>query len=179
MGTLAVVVAVVLVAFAFDYTNGFHDAANAIATAVSTRALTPRIALGLAAAMNFAGAFLGQKVAKTVSDILGVPSGVHGLVIVIAALVGAIAWNLVTWYFGLPASSSHSLIGGLVGAGIASASTVRWNQVIDKVVVPMIVSPIVGFVLAYLVMLALLWACLLYTSPSPRDGLLSRMPSSA
>jgi PiT family inorganic phosphate transporter len=150
-------VAVVVAPSASHNPTGFPDAATASATAVSTRALTPRVALGLAAVMNFAGAFLGQKVAKTVSDILAVPSGVHGLVIVIAALLGAIAWNLVTWYFGLPASSSHSLIGGLVGAGVASASTVRWGQVVDKVVVPMIVSPIVGFVLAYLVMLALLW----------------------
>jgi len=156
--TAVIVAIVVLVAFAFDYTNGFHDAANAIATAVSTRALTPRVALLLAAAMNFLGAFLGQKVAKTVSEILDVGSGTHGLVVVAAALMGAIVWNLVTWYFGLPSSSSHALIGGLVGAGLASATAVHWNQVVDKVVVPMVVSPIVGFGLAYLLMLAILWA---------------------
>jgi PiT family inorganic phosphate transporter len=156
--TTLVVVVVVVVALAFDYTNGFHDAANAIATAVSTRALTPRVALGMAAVMNFVGAFLGQKVAKTVSDILGVTGGIHGLVIVVAALLGAIVWNLITWYYGLPSSSTHALIGGLVGAGLASSSTVRWNQVVDKVVVPMVVSPVVGFVLAYLVMLVILWA---------------------
>jgi PiT family inorganic phosphate transporter len=156
--TAVIVVIVVLVAFAFDYTNGFHDAANAIATAVSTRALTPRVALLLAAAMNFLGAFLGQKVAKTVSEILDVGSGTHGLVVVAAALLGAIVWNLVTWYFGLPSSSSHALIGGLVGAGLASATVVHWNQVVDKVVVPMVVSPVVGFGLAYALMLAILWA---------------------
>jgi PiT family inorganic phosphate transporter len=111
----------------------------------------------MAAVMNFVGAFLGQKVAKTVSDILGVTGGIHGLVIVVAALLGAIVWNLITWYFGLPSSSTHALIGGLVGAGLASSSTVRWNQVVDKVVVPMVVSPVVGFVLAYLVMLVILW----------------------
>jgi PiT family inorganic phosphate transporter len=158
VSTTLIVVIVCLVAFSFDYTNGFHDAANAIATAVSTRALTPRLALMLAALMNFLGAFLGQKVAKTVSDILNVGGGNHGLVVVVAALLGAIVWNLVTWYFGLPSSSTHALIGGLVGAGLASATVVHWNQVVDKVVVPMVVSPIVGFVLAYLFMLAILWA---------------------
>jgi inorganic phosphate transporter, PiT family len=149
---------VVVLGLGFDYTNGFHDAANAIATAVSTRALTPRVALLLAGVMNFVGAFLGQGVAKTVSEILQLGGGaVHGLVVVLAALVGAIAWNLVTWYFGLPSSSSHALIGGLVGAGIASATVVEWNQVVDKVVIPMVVSPVVGFTLTYLLMLAILW----------------------
>jgi inorganic phosphate transporter, PiT family len=158
VSTTVIVVVVCLVAFSFDYTNGFHDAANAIATAVSTRALTPRLALLLAALMNFLGAFLGQKVAKTVSEILKVGGGNHGLVVVVAALLGAIVWNLVTWYFGLPSSSTHALIGGLVGAGLASATVVHWSQVVDKVVVPMIVSPVVGFVLAYVFMLAILWA---------------------
>src|SRR3954449_3691432 len=120
---LAIVITVVVVALAFDYTNGFHDAANAIATSVSTRALTPRVALVMAAVMNFVGAFLGQKVAHTVSDVI-VPGGSasHGLVVVMAGLLGAIAWNLVTWYYGLPSSSSHALIGGLVGAAIVSGS---------------------------------------------------------
>jgi PiT family inorganic phosphate transporter len=156
--TALLVVLVVGVALVFDYTNGFHDAANAIATAVSTRALTPRVALLLAAVMNFVGAFLGQKVAKTVSDILQVGTGRSGLVVVAAALLGAIVWNLVTWYFGLPSSSSHALIGGLVGAGLASATTVRWDQVVDRVVIPMIASPLVGFTVAYLFMLSILWA---------------------
>ena len=156
--TTLIVILVIGVAFVFDYTNGFHDAANAIATAVSTRALTPRRALLLAAVANFVGAFLGQKVAKTVSEILQVGTGVHGLVVVLAALLGAITWNLVTWYFGIPSSSSHALIGGLVGAGIASGTTVQWNQVLDKVVIPMVASPIVGFSLAFLLMLAILWA---------------------
>ena len=156
--TTIIVILVIGVAFVFDYTNGFHDAANAIATAVSTRALTPRLALLLAAVMNFIGAFLGQKVAKTVSEILQVDTGTHGLVVVLAGLLGAIAWNLVTWYFGIPSSSSHALIGGLAGAGIASATVVRWDQIVDKVVIPMIASPIVGFTLAYLFMLSILWA---------------------
>ncbi len=156
--TVLIVILVIAVAFVFDYTNGFHDAANAIATAVSTRALTPRKALLLAAVMNFIGAFLGQKVAKTVSEILQVDTGTHGLVVVLAALLGAITWNLVTWYFGIPSSSSHALIGGLVGAGLASTTAVQWDQVFEKVVIPMILSPIVGFTLAYLFMLGILWA---------------------
>jgi PiT family inorganic phosphate transporter len=156
--TLAIIIALIVVAVVFDYTNGFHDAANAIATSVSTRALTPRVALAMAAVMNFVGAFLGQEVANTVSDVI-VPGGSrdHGLVVVVAALLGAIVWNLVTWYFGLPSSSSHALIGGLVGAALASGSLVHWSVVVDKVVVPMLVSPVVGFALAFLVMLAIMW----------------------
>ena len=156
---LAIIIAVVVVALVFDYTNGFHDAANAIATSVSTRALTPRIALVMAAVMNFVGAFLGQKVASTVSDVI-VPGGspTHGLVIVMAGLLGAIAWNLFTWYFGLPSSSSHALIGGLVGAALASGSVVHWPVIIDKVLIPMILSPLVGFALSFALMLGIMWA---------------------
>jgi PiT family inorganic phosphate transporter len=155
---LAVIVALVVVALGFDFTNGFHDAANAIATSVSTRALTPRIALVLAAVMNFAGAFLGQEVAHTVSDTI-VPSGsaVHGLVIVMGGLFGAVAWNLITWYYGLPSSSSHALIGGLIGAALASGSLVHWSVFLDKVAIPMVISPVVGLSLAFLLMLAIMW----------------------
>ena len=160
--TLAILIAVVVVALAFDYTNGFHDAANAIATSVSTRALTPRIALVLAAVMNFVGALLGQEVAHTVSDTLALSPGHtrHALVIVLAALIGAIVWNLITWYFGLPSSSSHALIGALVGAALAagpSYASVHWDTIIDKVVLPMVLSPIVGFCGAFVVMLAIMW----------------------
>ena len=162
---LAIVIAVVVVALAFDYTNGFHDAANAIATSISTRALTPRIALVLAAVMNFVGALLGQEVAKTVSDVITPPDGSHGLVVVLAGLLGAITWNLITWYFGLPSSSSHALIGGLVGALLAalaagadaSVVSVHWTTIVDKVLIPMVVSPLVGFGLAFLVMLSFMW----------------------
>jgi inorganic phosphate transporter, PiT family len=155
---LAIIIALVVVALAFDYTNGFHDAANAIATSVSTRALTPRVALGMAAVMNFIGAFLGQKVAHTVSDVI-VPGGSasHGLVIVMAGLAGAIGWNLITWYHGLPSSSSHALIGGLVGSAIVSGSVVHWSVIVDKVLIPMVASPLVGFVLSFLLMLAIMW----------------------
>jgi PiT family inorganic phosphate transporter len=154
---LATIILVILVALVFDYTNGFHDAANAIATSVSTRALTPRAALLLAAVMNFVGAFLGTKVAKTVFSVLEPPSGEHALVVVLAALLGAITWNLITWYYGLPSSSSHALIGGLVGAGLAGSVTVQWDAVVDKVVIPMLFSPLVGGLLAFLVMLGILW----------------------
>ena len=154
---LAIVIAVVVVALAFDYTNGFHDAANAIATSVSTRALTPRVALVLAAVMNFVGALLGQEVAHTVADTIGDITGNHGLVIVLAALIGAITWNLTTWYFGLPSSSSHALIGGLVGAGIAGGATINWATIEEKVLIPMVASPVIGFAAAFAIMLAFMW----------------------
>jgi PiT family inorganic phosphate transporter len=163
--TLAIVIAVVVIALAFDYTNGFHDAANAIATSVSTRALTPRIALTLAALMNFIGALLGQEVAKTVADVITIEDangnlqvGVHhGLVIVMAGLLGAIIWNLITWYFGLPSSSSHALIGGLVGAAVAGGVSVKWDTIVQKVLIPMVISPLFGFCAAFVVMTAILW----------------------
>jgi inorganic phosphate transporter, PiT family len=155
---LVAVLVVIAVALVFDYTNGFHDAANAIATSVSTRALSPRTALLMAAVLNLVGAFLGTEVATTVgSGIIAPPEGVPGLAVVLAALVGAIVWNLATWWFGLPSSSSHALIGGLVGAALASAGEVQWGGVVDKVLIPMVLSPLVGFTLAGIVMLALLW----------------------
>ena len=156
---LATIIAVIVIALVFDYTNGFHDAANAIATSVSTRALTPRVALLLAAVMNFVGAFLGTKLAKTVFSVLEPPSGEHALVVVLAALLGAITWNLITWYLGLPSSSSHALIGGLVGAGLAGGVAVQWDSVVEKVVYPMLLSPVVGGLGAFLLMLAILWTC--------------------
>lgn len=154
---LAIIIAVVVVALVFDYTNGFHDAANAIATSVSTRALTPRAALAMAAVMNFVGAFLGQKVAQTVSEVIEPGTGTHGLVIVMAGLVGAITWNLITWYFGMPSSSSHALIGGLVGAAMAAGVFVSWDVVMLKVAIPMVVSPFVAFALGFVVMIAIMW----------------------
>ncbi len=157
---LFTVVLVIVLAMAFNYTNGFHDAANAIATSVSTRALTPRIALGLAAVGNLVGSFFGAKVAKTVGEgIIDISafSPLNGLAIVGAALVGAIGWNLLTWWFGLPSSSSHALIGGLGGAAIAASATVLWNGVFHKVIIPMVVSPVVGVIVGYLVMLTILW----------------------
>jgi inorganic phosphate transporter, PiT family len=155
---LPLILVIVLVT-GFDFTNGFHDAANAVASAVSTRALSLRSALGLAAVMNLIGALAGTGVAVTVAKgIIETPHSGHGMIVVGSALVGAIAWNLTTWYFGLPSSSSHALIGGLVGAALASSTTVHWSGVLTKVVIPMIVSPLVGMGLGYLVMIGLLWA---------------------
>src|SRR5262245_51026924 len=146
------------VALGFTYTNGFHDSANAIATSVSTRALTPRAALAMAAVMNLAGAFLGSGVAKTVSEgLISTPHGSKGMGILFAALIGAVVWNLVTWYFGLPSSSSHALFGGMVGAALAGGTEVIWTGVIEKVVLPMFISPVIGLVVGYLVMVVILW----------------------
>ncbi|MEV7687368.1 anion permease [Streptomyces bungoensis] len=157
MDTFALVVTIAVALF-FTYTNGFHDSANAIATSVSTRALTPRAALAMAAVMNLAGAFLGSGVAKTVSEgLIETPSGSTGMAILFAALVGAITWNLITWYFGLPSSSSHALFGGLVGAALAGGTAVHWNGVIDKIIIPMFLSPVVGLIVGYLVMTAIMW----------------------
>lgn len=155
--TLAMVVAVVVVALVFVYTNGFHDAANSIATSVSTRALTPRVALAMATVMNFVGALLGQGVADTVGSVISPEAGTAGLVIVMSGLLGAIAWNLLTWFYGLPSSSSHALIGGLVGAALASGSLVKWDVIVDKILIPMLASPLVGFAGAFALMLAIMW----------------------
>lgn len=157
MDTFALIVTVGVALF-FTYTNGFHDSANAIATSVSTRALTPRAALAMAAVMNLAGAFLGSGVAKTVSEgLIETPHGSGGMAILFAALVGAIVWNLVTWYFGLPSSSSHALFGGMVGAALAGGIAVYWSGVMEKIVIPMFLSPIVGMLLGYLVMVGIMW----------------------
>jgi phosphate/sulfate permease len=151
-------ITIIVVALAFDYTNGFHDAANAIATTVSTKALTPRIALALAAVMNVVGALVSTKVATTIgSGIVDPPQNNEGLQMVFAALIGAITWNLVTWYFGLPSSSSQALIGGLVGSALAAAQIVKWSGLVDKVVLPMVLSPIIGLLVGYFFMLAVLW----------------------
>ena len=157
---LALVIVVVGAALVFDYTNGFHDAANAIATSVSTRALTPRAALIMAACFNMLGAMLGTEVAKTIGNgiihVGDVPNH-QGLILVLAAVIGAITWNLITWWYGMPSSSSHALIGALTGVGLAAGITVYWEVILDKVVIPMVISPIVGFALAFGLMVALLW----------------------
>ena len=155
---LIAVLAVIGVALVFDYTNGFHDAANAIATSISTRALTPRVALAMAAVGNFIGAHFGAEVAKTVgSGLVELPTGVSSLGIVFAGVVGAITWNIITWYFGLPSSSSHALIGGLVGSTVAASGTVLWAGIGESVIIPMILSPMVGFLLGYIVMIGVQW----------------------
>jgi PiT family inorganic phosphate transporter len=157
MVTVGLVV-LILVALAFDFTNGFHDAANAVAVSITTRALRPLTALAMAAALNVVGALVSTKVAVTVgSGIIDTPTGTHGLVVVFAALIGGIGWNLLTWRLGLPSSSTHALIGGLIGAGIASATTVEWHGVVTKVIIPMAVSPVIGLALGYVLMLVILW----------------------
>jgi PiT family inorganic phosphate transporter len=146
MNSDLVFVIVVVTALAFDFTNGFHDTATAVATSISTRAMSPRLAVGFAALLNFAGAFISLKVAATVGSGI-VDSNAVTPTIVFAGLIGAIAWNLITWYFGLPSSSSHALIGGLVGAVIAggAASDVIWSGVLGKVVVPALIAPVLAF----------------------------------
>src|SRR5579872_5033665 len=158
MRTLGLIL-LIAVALGFDFTNGFHDAANAVAVSITTRALRPLTALGMAAALNVVGALISTKVAATVGKgIISTPAGTHGLVIVFSALIGGITWNLLTWWLGLPSSSTHALIGGLVGAAIASASTVKWNGIVKKVIVPMAASPLIGLLGGYLLMVAILWA---------------------
>ncbi len=148
------VIVIIALAMIFNYTNGFHDAANAIATSVSTRALTPRVALVMAAIGNLIGSFFGAKVAATVGK--GIVSN-PTLAVIAAALIGATVWNLITWYFGLPSSSSHALIGGLVGAALAGGLTVIWSGIVQKVVIPMVLSPVVGLALGYAVMVTVTW----------------------
>ncbi|MDQ4040767.1 MAG: inorganic phosphate transporter [Actinomycetota bacterium] len=144
-----ILVIVVATALAFDFTNGFHDTANAVATSISTRALSPRAAVTLAALLNFAGAFISLEVAATVASGI-VESELVTTTIVFAGLIGAIAWNLATWYFGLPSSSSHALIGGVVGAAFAAqgAEAVKGDGLLEKVLIPALIAPILAFVVA-------------------------------
>jgi inorganic phosphate transporter, PiT family len=144
-----ILVIVVLTAVAFDFTNGFHDTANVVATSISTRAIRPAQAIALASLLNFVGAFISLKVATTIGKGF-VASGAVTTTVVFAALVGAIGWNLITWYYGLPSSSSHALIGGLVGAVIAAQGIgdVNGQGLVDKLIVPAVVSPLVAFAVA-------------------------------
>jgi inorganic phosphate transporter, PiT family len=149
-GELLTVIIVVGVALAFDFTNGFHDTANVVATSISTRAMAPRIAVGYAAVLNFVGAFISLAVAATVAKDVVDPNSIS-LLAVFAGLVGAIAWNLITWYFGLPSSSSHALIGGIVGAVLVAEGPdeVFWGTgLVGKVIVPALVAPTLAFVVA-------------------------------
>ena len=142
-----VLVIVVATALTFDFTNGFHDTANVVATSISTRALSPRTAVAIAAVLNFAGAFISLEVAATVAQDV-VQAGAVTPTVIFAGLVGAISWNLLTWYYGIPSSSSHALIGGMVGAAFAAAGTdaVIGDGVLGKVLIPAIVAPVVAFV---------------------------------
>jgi inorganic phosphate transporter, PiT family len=155
---VALFIAIVVLALVFDYTNGFHDTANAIATSVSTRALSPRVAVIMAAGLNLLGALIYTGVAKTVGKGL-VNTDLVTLPLVLSALFGAVAWNFTTWFFGIPSSSSQALFGGLIGAMIAKAGLdgVLWGGVFDKVILPMLGSPLLGFVAAWLLMTGLIW----------------------
>jgi len=155
---VSLLIAVVVMAIVFDYINGFHDAANAIATVVSTGVLRVRTAVVIAGIFNFVGAIVGTAVAKTIASGFADASDVTQTV-VLAALIGAIVWNLMTWWWGIPSSSSHALIGGLCGAVVAHAgmSAFKWKALGTKVIVPLIVSPLLGFVAAFAIMLGLLW----------------------
>ena len=152
-------VVVVLVALGFDFTNGFHDTANAVATSVSTRALSPRKAVLVAAIANLAGAFVTTAVAKTVGKGI-IDTGLATETTVLAALLGAITWNLITWWLGLPSSSSHALIGGLVGAALAQSGVdgVQWHGLVHDVFVPALAAPLIAFIAAFLLLLAIYWA---------------------
>jgi len=155
-----ILVIVVGTALAFDFTNGFHDTANVVATAISTRAVPPRLAVTFAAILNFVGAFISLKVAATVGKGIVNPehiAGSHGMTIVFAGLIGAIVWNLATWWFGLPSSSSHALIGGLVGSALAASGTgaVDGNGLLSKVIVPALIAPVLAFAVAGLAILVI------------------------
>jgi PiT family inorganic phosphate transporter len=157
-GVTLLLVVVVLLAVVFDYINGFHDTANAIATSVATRALHPRQAIVMAAAFNFVGAFAGTAVARTIGSGL-VEEATTTQAVVVAALVGAIVWNLVTWSLGLPSSSSHALIGGLLGSTLMASGfeAFKVGGIVGKVLVPMVASPILGFLGAFGLMIAIYW----------------------
>ncbi|HYF24235.1 MAG TPA: inorganic phosphate transporter [Baekduia sp.] len=149
-----VLVIVVVTALAFDFTNGFHDTANAVATSISTRAMSPRLAVGMAAVLNFVGAFISLEVAATVASGI-VESDVITETIVFGGLIGAIAWNLATWWFGLPSSSSHALIGGMVGSMFVAegADAILGDGLLEKVVIPALVAPTLAFAVAGLAIL--------------------------
>ncbi|MGE5372751.1 MAG: anion permease [Solirubrobacterales bacterium] len=154
-------VLIVIIALAFDFVNGFNDTANVIATSVSTRALTPQTAIIVATVFNFIGAFSGTALAKTIGKGIIPPENLAGPFahsILIAALLGAITWNLITWYFGIPSSSSHALIGGLTGASISALgfSSIHWNGFL-KILTSLITSPILGLIFGAMVMILLFW----------------------
>jgi len=156
---VTLLVVTIAVALVFDFTNGFHDTANAVATSVSTRALSPRLAVLIAAVANLGGAFVTTAVAKTVGKGI-IDSGLANEKTVLAAVIGAIAWNLFTWWLGLPSSSSHALIGGLIGAALVQSGEhgVQWHGVAHKVLIPAVWAPTIAFGAAFAFLLAIYWA---------------------
>src|SRR3954465_10345280 len=160
-GLLILTILIIFFSLAFDFINGFHDTANAIATSVSTKALKPRQAILLAAVMNFVGALTFTGVAKTVSKDIVDPFTLHnGSVVILAALLSAICWNLLTWYFGIPSSSSHALVGGLVGSAIAHAGphSIQSDGLL-RVVKSLLASPVIGFGIGFSLMIVIMWTC--------------------
>src|SRR6266568_4746091 len=155
--TLFMLILVVAAALIFDYVNGFHDTANAIATCVSTRALSVRAAICMAAGLNFAGAMVSTKVAATIGTGI-VEAGSITQMVVLAGVTGAIIWDLITWYYGLPSSSSHAIIGGMMGAvtAHAGASALQWGG-LKKIILALIISPILGTLVGFIFMVALMW----------------------
>jgi PiT family inorganic phosphate transporter len=155
---MTLLVITVAIALVFDFTNGFHDTANAVATSVSTRALSPRLAVAIAALANLGGAFVTTAVAKTVGKGI-IDTNLATEKTVLAAVIGAIAWNLLTWWLGLPSSSSHALIGGLIGAALAASGRggVQWHGVAHKVVIPALWAPTIAFAGAFVLLLAIYW----------------------
>jgi PiT family inorganic phosphate transporter len=155
---VTLLVIVVAVALLFDFTNGFHDTANAVATTVSTRALSPRLAVLIAAVANLGGAFVTSAVATTIGKGI-IDSGLATETTVLAAVIGGIVWNLITWWLGLPSSSSHALIGGLVGAALAQSGEhgVLWHGLAHKVVVPALWAPTIAFIGAFVLLLGIFW----------------------
>jgi PiT family inorganic phosphate transporter len=155
---VSLLVVVIVTAIVFDFINGFHDAANAIATVVSTGVLPVRAAVLMAGLFNFIGAITGTAVAKTIASGFADPAIVVQTV-VLAALLGAITWNLITWWYGIPSSSSHALVGGLAGAVVAHAGVgaFKWSALGEKVLLPLVLSPLLGFVIAFAVMIGLTW----------------------
>jgi PiT family inorganic phosphate transporter len=160
---LILVIIIIFLALVFDFTNGFHDSANAIATVVSTKVLTPRQAVGFAAFFNFIAAFgFGVAVASTISKIIHLNIVAVDLIpyIILGGLIGAISWNIITWYLGLPTSSSHALIGGIMGSGISAAGyAVIKYETVELAAIFMFVSPIIGLIFGFLFMIAVLWVC--------------------
>ncbi|WP_024615251.1 inorganic phosphate transporter [Clostridium sp. Ade.TY] len=156
---IIITIAIVVLALSFDFINGFHDTATAVATTITTRALKPKTAILLCAIFNFLGAFMGTAVAKTVGDDI-VSHNYMPQWVLIGVLISCIIWNIITWYFGIPSSSSHALIGSLIGGGIVynrSFHVVQWANVFDHVIVWLVLGPAIGFVLGYIVMVILNW----------------------
>ncbi|WPC44028.1 inorganic phosphate transporter [Clostridium sp. JS66] len=171
------IIIVIVLALTFDYINGFHDTANAIATVIGTKVLTPSQALLMSAVLNFVGAMLNTEVASTIGKGI-VKEGVATPELITMALIGAIAWNLLTWYFGIPSSSSHALIGALIGAAIAfhkfDFGVIKWKGFFNKIIIPLITSPIAGLIIGFVFMMALIWI-FHKTSHAKSSGIFKRL----